>query len=251
MDQYIRTRMLLGDEKWERLRRAHVAVFGLGGVGGYAVEALARSGVGRLTLVDHDTISLTNLNRQILATHDTVGQFKADAAAARVKSIDPEISVTALKLFYTPETAQEVDFSAFDYVIDAIDTVTGKLSLIMEARRAGTPILSSMGTGNKLDPALLKLGDIYSTSVCPLARIMRKELRKRGVPSLTVVYSEEEPIVPAAPPETGAERPEGRRALPGSTAFVPAAAGLLLAGEVVRALTEEKTGKTVAFPEKP
>ena len=234
MDPYSRTRILLGADAMEKLKNAHVAVFGLGGVGGYVVEALARSGVGQLTLVDHDTISITNINRQILATTQTVGCTKAQAAADRVRAIDPGIRVTALQTFYGPDTATEFDFSQYDYVVDAIDTVTGKLALITAAQAAQTPIISCMGTGNKLDPTRFQIADISKTAVCPLARIMRKECAKRGIRHLKVLFSTEDPI-PADP--TGLideELPEGRRALPGSVAFVPSVAGLIIASEVVK-----------------
>jgi len=236
MDPYSRTRFILGDDGMKKLKNAHVAVFGLGGVGGYVVEALARSGVGKLTLVDHDAISMTNINRQILATRDTVGMDKAEAAAQRVKAIDPDITVYPRKTFYLPETADQFDFSEYDYVVDAIDTVTGKLMLVQAAQAAGTPIISSMGTGNKLDPTAFRVGDISQTSVCPLARIIRKECKKRGIQKLKVVWSTEDPIacdLPADDP-AWAELPEGRNALPGSVCFVPATAGMILAGEVIK-----------------
>lgn len=232
-DRFARTRLLLGDGGMERLKRARVAVFGLGGVGGYAVEALARSGVGALDLIDHDVVSVTNLNRQILATVGTVGRLKTDAARERVLDINPFLQVRTFPVFYSPETAGQFDFTRYDYVVDAIDTVTGKLALAEQARAAGVPIISSMGAGNKLDPAAFRVADIYETSVCPLARIMRKELRKRGFAHLKVVYSQEPPLTPrtGAPPEPGQ-----RRVTPGSVAFVPSVAGLILAGEVVREL---------------
>ncbi len=236
MDPLSRTRLLLGQEGMEKLKNARVAVFGLGGVGGYVVEALARSGVGSLVLVDHDTISATNLNRQILATTATVGMPKAQAAAERVRAIDPTIEVDARRMMYLPDTADQFDFSQYDYVVDAIDTVTGKLALAKAAQDADTPIICSMGTGNKLDPTAFRVADIYETSVCPLARIMRKECRKRGIRKLKVVYSEEEPIE-CTPPQDDPiwqELPEGRNALPGSCAFVPAVAGLIIAGEVIK-----------------
>ena len=238
MDSYSRTRFLLGDAAMEKLKNARVAVFGLGGVGGYVVEALARSGIGALELIDHDTISLTNINRQILATRETVGQDKAEAAALRVAAINPEIRVNARKVFYLPETAAEFDFSKYDYVVDAIDTVTGKLMLIQAAKAAGTPIISSMGTGNKLDPTAFRVGDISETTVCPLARIIRKECKKRGIGKLKVVYSTEDPIKAELSPDdpAWAELPEGRNALPGSVCFVPAVAGMIIAGEVIRDL---------------
>lgn len=239
MNPYTRTEFLLGKAAMEKLRNAKVAVFGLGGVGGYAVEALARSGIGTLELIDHDTVSITNLNRQILATRDTVGKSKAEVAAARVRAIDPQIQVTALQTFFHPDTQDQFHFENYDYVIDAIDTVTGKLALVTAAKAAGTPIISAMGAGNKLDPTAFQVADIYETSVCPLARIMRKECRKRGIDHLKVVYSQEEPIACTLPPEDPAweELPEGRNALPGSCAFVPSVMGLIIAGEVIKDLS--------------
>ena len=236
MDPFSRTRLLLGNDSMEKLKNARVAVFGLGGVGGYVVEALARSGVGALELIDHDTISITNINRQLLATMDTVGMDKADAAAQRAKSINPAIDAQAIKMFYGPDTAHLFDFTRYDYVVDAIDTVTGKLALVLSAQAAGTPILSCMGTGNKLDPFRFQITDITKTSVCPLARIMRKECAKRGIRHLKVLYSTEDPIPSDPDAATLEEMPEGRRALPGSVAFVPSVAGLMIAGEVIRDL---------------
>lgn len=238
MNPYSRTEFLLGKDAMYRLRQKRVAVFGLGGVGGYAVEALARSGIGALDLIDHDTISVTNLNRQILATRDTVGQSKAEIAAKRVKSIDPDIQVNALQTFFHPDTACQFHFEDYDYIIDAIDTVTGKLALVTAAKAASTPIICAMGAGNKLDPTAFRVADIYDTAVCPLARIMRKECRKRGIEKLKVVYSEEEPIICTLPPDdpAWAELPEGRNALPGSCAFVPSVMGLIIAGEVIKDL---------------
>ena len=238
MNPYSRTQLLLGKEGMEKLRNARVAVFGLGGVGGYVVEALARSGVGALELVDHDTISITNLNRQILATRDTVGMPKAQAAAKRVAAIDPDIQVTARSEFFGPDTLADYDFTSYSYVVDAIDTVTCKLALAVAAQKAGVPIISSMGTGNKLDPTAFRIADIHETSVCPLARIIRKECRKRGIEKLKVLYSTEDPIKPELAPDDPiwAELPEGRNALPGSVSFVPAAAGLIIAGEVIKDL---------------
>ena len=230
MDQYARTRLLLGDAGMEKLRNAKVAIFGLGGVGGYVAEALARSGVGALELIDHDTVSPTNLNRQIFALRSTVGMDKVEAARLRIEDIDPHIQITARKIFYCPDTADQFDFSRYDYVVDAIDTVTGKLALITAAQAAGTPVISSMGTGNKLDPTRFQIGDITKTSVCPLARIMRKECAKRGIRHLTVLFSTEDPISPA---KTDEELPEGRRALPGSVAYVPSVAGLMISGKVI------------------
>ena len=236
MDQYSRTGLLLGADAMKKLKNTTVAVFGLGGVGGYVVEALARSGIGALELVDHDTISLTNLNRQLLATHDTIGKSKAQAAKERVGSIDPTIRVTARQEFYCPDTAKDFDFSRYDYVVDAIDTVTGKLALVTAAQAAGVPILSCMGTGNKLDPTRFQIADITKTSVCPLARIMRKECAKRGIRHLKVLFSTEDPIPSDPAAITDEELPEGRRALPGSVAFVPSVAGLIIAGEVIKDL---------------
>ena len=234
MDAFSRTRLLLGSAAMEKLKNSRVAVFGLGGVGGYTVEALARSGVGALDLIDHDTISLTNINRQLLATLATVGMSKAEAARQRVLSITPDAHVTARPVFYSPDTADDFDFSQYDYIVDAVDTVTAKLALITAAKAAGTPILSCMGTGNKLNPSLFQITDIAKTSVCPLARIMRKECAKRGLKHVKVLFSTEAPL--PATEESTEELPEGRRSLPGSVAFVPSVAGLLIAGEVVKDL---------------
>ncbi len=236
MDQYSRTRFLLGSEAMEKLKKAHVAVFGLGGVGGYAAEALARSGVGDLTLVDHDTVSFTNLNRQIFALHSTVGQYKAQAAANRIQDIDPAIRVTVRQEFFGPDTEATFDFDQYTYIIDAIDTVTGKMALIEKAKAAGVPIICAMGAGNKLDPTAFQVADIYKTAACPLARIIRKECRKRHIDSLKVVYSREEPIPCTLSPDDPAlaELPQGRNALPGSCAFVPSVMGLIIASEVVK-----------------
>ena len=236
MEPFSRTRLLLGDDAMEKLKHARVAVFGLGGVGGYVVEALARSGVGALDLIDHDTVSLTNINRQILAVHSTVGMDKAEAAKQRVLDINPEISVTVHKKFYGPDTASEFDFTQYDYIVDAIDTVTAKLAMIANAKTAGTPILCCLGTGNKLDPTKFQITDISKTSVCPLARVMRKECAKRGLKGVKVLFSTEDPLDSVG--TTTEELPEGRRSLPGSVAFVPSVAGLLIAGEVIRDLTK-------------
>ena len=236
MDALSRTALLLGSDAMKKLKNAKVAVFGLGGVGGYVVEALARSGIGALELIDHDTISITNLNRQLLATRKTVGMGKAEAAKQRVLDIDPEIKVTARQCFYGPDTAEEFDFSGYSYVVDAIDTVTGKLALVQAAQAAGVPIISSMGTGNKLDPTKFQIADITKTSVCPLARIMRKECAKRGIKHLKVLFSTEDPIPSDPAALSDEELPEGRRALPGSVAFVPSVAGLIIAGEVIKDL---------------
>ena len=236
-DQYSRTRLLLGETAMEKLKNARVILFGLGGVGGYVAEALARSGVGHMTLVDDDTLSITNINRQLLATHSTVGQHKVDVAAQRIHDIDPTIEVQTYKTFYLPETAGEFDFSQYDYVLDAIDTVTGKLALIAQAKAAGTPVISCMGTGNKLDACAFRVADISKTSGCALARIMRKECAKRGIKGVKVVYSEELPVQQDATVEIEPQR-EGssRRSTPGSVAFVPAVAGLIMAGEVIKDL---------------
>ncbi len=231
-EQFLRTGMLLGEDALARLQKARVALFGLGGVGGYTLEALARSGIGHLDLIDSDTISRSNLNRQILATHSTVGMRKVDAGKARVLDINPGATVETYPIFYTPETADQFDFSQYDYIIDAIDTVTGKLALIERAYAAGTPIICCMGTGNKLDASAFRVEDISKTSMCPLARVMRKELSKRGIKHLKVVYSQEEALTP-----TGWEAEAaaiGKRQIPGSVAFVPGAAGLILAGEVIK-----------------
>lgn len=236
MDPYSRTAFLLGEEGMNKLKNATVAVFGLGGVGGYVVEALARCGIGKLVLVDHDTISITNINRQILATQKTVGMDKAEAAKQRVLDIDPDIQVVARKEFFGPDTMDSFDFTQYSYVVDAIDTVTGKLALVKAAKEASVPIISSMGTGNKLDPSKFQIADITKTSVCPLARIMRKECAKRGIKHLKVLFSTEDPITPLNTSEE--EMPEGRRALPGSVSFVPSVAGLMIAGEVVKDLVK-------------
>ncbi len=232
-DQYARTRLLLGDDAISRLRNAHVALFGLGGVGGYALEALARSGIGKIDLIDNDTISLTNLNRQLLATHATVGRFKVDVGAERVRDIDPTIQVRTFRTFYLPETAGEFDFSQYDYVLDAIDTVTGKLAIIAQAKANHVPVISCMGTGNKLDATAFEVADISKTSGCALARIMRKECAKRGLKGVKVVYSKELPLTPDADPEEAVPEGSSRRSLPGSTAFVPGTAGLIMAGQVI------------------
>lgn len=232
MDAFSRTELLLGAEAMERLKKARVAVFGVGGVGSYVVEALARSGVGSLDLIDRDTVSLTNINRQIIALRSTVGKYKVDVAKERVLDINPEAIVNAYRVFYLPETAGQFDFTEYDYVVDAIDTVTGKLMLAEQADRAGTPLISSMGAGNKLNAAAFEVADIYETSVCPLAKVMRRELKKRGIQKLKVVYSREVPISPAAGDSGG---PSGRQ-VPGSVAFVPSAAGLIIAGEVIQDL---------------
>ena len=253
LNQYSRTELLFGREAMEKLRHARVAIFGIGGVGGYTVEALVRSGIGAVDLIDDDKVCLTNINRQIYATRKTIGQYKVDVAAERIAEIDPQIQVTVHKTFYTPQTADQFDFTAYDYIVDAIDTVTGKLELVQQAYTAGTPIISSMGAGNKLDPTAFTVTDIYKTSVCPLAKVMRHELRRMGIPHLKVVWSKEAPITPIddmaiscrthciCPPGT-ARKCTQRRQVPGSNAFVPSVVGLIIAGEVVKDLTakEEK-----------
>ena len=231
-EQFLRTAMLLGEEAVQRLQNSRVAVFGIGGVGGYTVEALARSGVGQIDLIDSDTVSRSNINRQILATHSTVGMPKVEAAKARVLDINPECIVRTHQVFYTPETADRFDFADYDYIVDAIDTVTGKLALAERATAVGTPIVSCMGIGNKLDASAFQVVDISKTSMCPLARIMRKELGKRGIRHLKVVYSQEEAMTPTGWEEEAAAL--GKRQIPGSVAFVPGAAGLILAGEVIK-----------------
>ena len=233
-EQFSRTEILLGEAAVNKLHNARVAVFGIGGVGGYTVEALARCGVGQLDLIDSDTVSVSNINRQILATHSTVGMLKVDAAKARVLDINPDCEVRTYPIFYLPDTAEQFDFTQYDYIVDAIDTVTGKLQLVERAVAAGTPIICSMGTGNKLDPCAFMVSDISKTSMCPLARVMRKELKKRGINHLKVVYSQEEAMTPDVDPEELARL--GKRQIPGSVAFVPGAAGLILAGEVVKDL---------------
>lgn len=248
LNQFSRTQLLLGEEGMNRLFQARVAVFGIGGVGGYTVEALARSGVGTLDLIDDDKVCLTNINRQIFATRKTVGQYKVDVARERILEINPKAVVHTYQTFYTPETAEQFDFTRYDYVVDAIDTVTGKLELVLQAEKAGVPIISCMGAGNKMDPTAFRVADIYETSVCPLARVMRRELKRRGVKKLKVVYSQEPAMTPIedmaiscrtnciCPPGT-ARKCTQRRQVPGSNAFVPSVAGLIIAGEVVKDLS--------------
>lgn len=263
-DRFSRIRMLLGADALKKLAGSRVAVFGVGGVGGYVVEALARSGVGSIDLIDDDQVVLSNLNRQIIATMDTIGRNKVDVMAERILSINPEAVVYRHKCFYLPETAPQFDFSAYDYVVDAIDTVTGKIQLILQAKEAGVPVISAMGAGNKLDPSRFEVADIYETSVDPLARVMRRELKKRGVTSLKVVYSKEKPLQPMQDPDSDSYSDPGsfpdpaengdaagmeageegtvhqRRSTPGSLAFVPSVAGLIIAGEVIKDLCMEK-----------
>lgn len=231
MHEFSRTEMLIGKEKLNILKNSRVAVFGIGGVGGYVAEALARSGVGTIDIIDNDDVSLTNINRQIIALSSTVGMPKVDVMKKRLEDINPEICVNTHKVFYMPETKDTFDFTKYDYVVDAIDTVTGKISLVMQTQECGTPIISCMGTGNKLNPTMLEIADIYKTSVCPLAKVMRYELKKRGVKKLKVVYSKETPIVPK-----NSEESTERRSVPGSTAFVPPVAGMIIASEVIKDL---------------
>ena len=244
-----RTEILLGTEGINKLADATVAIFGIGGVGGHAAEALARSGVGNLELIDHDTVSLSNLNRQIVALHSTIGKYKVDVMRDRILDINPQANVVGHKCFYLPETAGQFDFSKYDYVVDCIDTVTGKLQLIEAAKAAGVPVISSMGAGNKLNPAAFQVADISGTSVCPLAKVMRRELKKRNIKNVKVVYSREEPVeakktqdaVKKTEQQGDDETNTGRRkSVPGSIAFVPSVAGLILAGEVIKDLTMEK-----------
>ena len=242
LDRFSRTQLVFGKEAMDRLKGSRVAVFGVGGVGGYTVEALARSGVGAIDIIDDDKVCLTNINRQIIATGKTVGKYKVDVAKERIEEINPDCKVTAFRTFYMPETADRFDFTKYDYVVDAIDTVTGKIALIENAKKAGTPIISSMGAGNKVDPTAFEVADIYKTSVCPLARVMRYELKRRGIKKLKVVYSKEKPIPPIGDEvpngENGcismADKVAGKRQVPGSTAFVPSVAGLIIAGEVIK-----------------
>ena len=248
LNQFSRTELLFGKEAMEKLASSRVAVFGIGGVGGYTVEALVRSGIGAVDLIDDDKICLTNINRQIYATRKTVGQYKVDVAAGRIAEINPDVKVRTYKTFYTPETAGQFPFSEYDYIVDAIDTVTGKIALVMNAKAAGVPIISSMGAGNKVDPTAFEVTDLYKTSVCPLARIMRYELKRRGIKKLKVVYSKEPPLTPiddmaiscrahcTCPPGTERKCTQ-RRQVPGSNAFVPSVVGLIIAGEVIKDLT--------------
>lgn len=241
-EQFVRTQMLLGAEGMEKLKKARVAIFGIGGVGGYVAEALARSGVGAFELIDNDTVALSNLNRQIIALQSTVGRYKTEVMKERILEINQQAQVQVRECFFLPENADTFDFSSYDYVVDAVDTVTAKIELVMRAQAAGVPIISSMGTGNKLNPAMLQVADIYKTKVCPLAKVMRKELKARGVKHLKVVYSEELPLTPQSAENgtDGQKKSEAgtpiRRATPGSTAFVPPVAGMILASEVVKDL---------------
>ena len=253
LNQFSRTELLLGKESMERLANARVAVFGVGGVGGYTVEALVRSGVGTIDLIDDDKVCLTNLNRQVIATRKTVGQYKADVMKKRILEINPNAVVHVHKCFFLPENSDEFDFSQYSYVVDAVDTVTAKIALVLKAQEAEVPVISSMGAGNKLNPADFEVADIYKTSVCPLAKVMRRELKKRGVKHLKVVYSKEKPITPIEDmsiscrsncicPPGAAHKCTERRAIPGSIAFVPSVVGLIIAGEVIKDLTGVTNG---------
>ena len=236
--QFSRTGLLLGEEALQRLQNARIAVFGIGGVGGYTAEALARSGIGALDLIDSDTVSITNINRQLFATHSTVGQYKVDVAKDRLLDINPALRITTYKVFYTPETADQFDFSQYDYIVDAIDTVTGKLCLAERAFAANVPIISCMGAGNKICGTAFQVTDISKTTICPLARVMRKELKKRGISHMKVVFSTEEALTPVGAEEEAAAL--GKRQIPGSTSYIPGIAGLLLAGEVIQDLAKSK-----------
>ena len=237
MKTFSRTQLLIGEDALIKLNNARVAVFGVGGVGGYVVEGLVRSGIGSLDLIDSDTVSESNLNRQIIALRSTVGKYKTEAAKERILDINPNATVMTHNVFYTEETAQQFDFSAYDYVVDAIDTVAGKLSLIENAVKAGVPIISAMGAGNKLNATAFEVSDISKTSVCPLARVMRRELKKRGIEHVKVVYSKEEPIRTSLP--EGEELPQGKKQIPGSISFVPSVMGLIISGEVIKDLIKE------------
>ncbi len=233
LNEFSRTELLIGAEGVERLKNARVAVFGIGGVGGHAMEALARSGVGTLDVIDDDTVSVTNINRQLLATQKTVGRYKTDVARERILEINPQALVFTHKTFFLPENAEQFDFKQYDYIVDAIDTVSGKIALAEQAQKAGIPIISSMGAGNKMDPTAFEVADIYETSVCPLAKVMRRELKKRGIEKLKVVYSKEKPLIPR---ESEEQMTSARRQIPGSVSFVPSVAGLIIAGEVIKDL---------------
>lgn len=240
-EQLSRTELLLGREAMEILKNAKVIVFGVGGVGGYTIEALARSGVGQIDIVDKDEVSVSNLNRQIIATRSSVGKYKVDVMKERILDINPDITVNAYKCFYLPQTKDQFDFSQYSYVVDAVDTVTAKVQLVLQAKEAGVPIICSMGAGNKLNPAEFEVADIYKTSVCPLAKVMRHEMKKRNIKSLKVVYSKEQPVKAKA--ETDGNGVPMGKPVPGSIAFVPSVAGLIIAGEVIKDLTQEAVAK--------
>ncbi len=237
LNQFSRTELLLGHNAMEELKNKKVAIFGIGGVGGYVCEALVRCGIGHFEIIDNDDVSLTNINRQIIATHSTVGRAKVDVMKERMLDINPEVDVVARQCFYLPDNADEFDFTTYDYVVDAVDTVTAKLSIICKCKELNVPVISSMGTGNKLNPAAFEIADIYDTTMCPLAKVMRKELKKRDIDSLKVVYSKEKPVEQALDVTEVEEPSDGRRSIPGSTAFCPPVAGLILASEVIKDLT--------------
>ena len=251
LNQFSRTQLMFGKENIEKLHNSHVAIFGIGGVGGYAVEALVRTGIGKITLVDDDKVCLTNLNRQLYATLSSVGKYKVDVAKERILDIYKKAEVDTFKTFYTPDTKDMFDFSQYDYVIDAIDTIVGKLSIVEECYKSSTPVISCMGAGNKVNPTMFEVDDIYNTSVCPLARVMRQELRKRKIPKLKVVYSKEKPIKPLEDmsiscrthcicPSGTVHKSTNRRGIPSSNAFVPSVAGLIVAGEVIKDIIDYK-----------
>lgn len=235
-DQFSRTEMLLGPEAMDRIKNARIAVFGIGGVGGHTVEALVRSGIQHIDIIDNDTVSVTNINRQIIATHSSIGKYKVDVMKERILDINPEAKVKAFRCFYLPETKDQFDFKQYDYVVDAVDTVTAKIQLILQAKEAGTKIICAMGAGNKLDPTKFEVSDISKTSVCPLARVMRQECKKRGIKDVKVVYSKEISLQPLVESKEISEK----RSIPGSNAFVPSVAGLIIAGEIIRELAEIK-----------
>ncbi len=235
-ERFSRTEILLGKSAVEHLSECRVAVFGIGGVGGYVCEALARSGVGAFDLIDNDTVCESNINRQIIATDKTVGMYKTDVMKERILEINPDAEVNTYKCFFLPENASDFPFEKYDYVVDAIDTVTAKIELVMQCSKLGIPIMSSMGAGNKLDPTMFRVSDIYKTNMDPLAKVMRRELKKRGIKKLKVVYSEEKPLQPIEAPAES-DQTTKRRSIPGSTAFVPSVAGLIIAGEVIKDLT--------------
>ncbi len=245
-EMFSRTELLLGENAINKLKSSHVAVFGIGGVGGYVCEALVRSGIGTFDLIDSDTVAESNLNRQIIALKTTVGKYKTEVMKERMLSINPDVKINIHNCFYLPENADDFDFNKYDYIVDAVDTVTAKLEIIMRAKALGTPVISAMGAGNKLDPSRFRVTDIYKTSVCPLCKVMRRELKKRNIRKLKVVFSDEEPIKPAVRKEDEAQLKasgSSRRSTPGSTAFTPAACGLVIASEVVKDLLKE--GKSV------
>ena len=241
-EEFLRTKMLIGKEALNKLKNSRVAVFGIGGVGSYVVEALVRCGIGNLDLIDDDIINLTNINRQIIALHSTVGKLKVDVAKERVLDINSNVKINTFPIFYNSETSKDFDFTKYDYIVDAIDTISAKIELVLNANNVNVPIISSMGTGNKMNPTGFEVTDIYKTSVCPLARVMRQELRKCNIKSLKVVYSKEKPLKPAKSPE---QDPNVRRDIPGSNAFVPSVAGLIIASEVIKDLTGFKNDERV------